>query len=73
MARSKAFQAKFEGNEGKAKKVKIRSDTRHKMRLVIVCVLFTFENNTGYTDRRMDGRIDRRTDGSTDGRTDERT
>ena len=30
-----------------------RPDTRHKMRLV--CVLFTFENNTGHTDRRTDG------------------
>ena len=30
-----------------------RPDTRHKMRLV--CVLFTFENNTGHTDLRTDG------------------
>ena len=30
-----------------------RLDTRHKMRLV--CVHFTFENNTGRTDGRMDG------------------
>ena len=29
-----------------------RSDTRHKMRLV--CVLFTFQNNTGQTDGRTD-------------------
>ena len=36
-----------------------RPDTRHKMRLV--CVLFTFENNTGHTDRRTDGRTDGRT------------
>ena len=41
-----------------------RPDTRHKMRLV--CVLFTFENNTGHTDRRTDGPTDRRTDGPTD-------
>ena len=33
-----------------------RPDTRHKMRLV--CVRFTFENNTGYTDLRTDGRTD---------------
>ena len=33
-----------------------RPDTRHKMRLV--CVLFTFENNTGHTNRRTDGRTD---------------
>ena len=39
---------------------KTRPDTRHKMRLV--CVLFTFENNTGYTD----GPTDLRTDGRTD-------
>ena len=32
---------------------KTRPDTRHKMRLV--CVLFTFENNTGHTDGRTDG------------------
>ena len=31
-----------------------RPDTRHKMRLV--CVLFTFENNMGRTDRQTDGR-----------------
>jgi len=30
-----------------------RPDTRHKMRLV--CVLFTFENNTGRTDGPTDG------------------
>ena len=41
-----------------------RPDTRHKTRLV--CVLFTFENNTGHTD----GRTDRPTDGPTDRRTD---
>ena len=35
-----------------------RPNTRHKMRLI--CVLFTFENNTGPTDRRTD----RRTDGN---------
>ena len=28
----------------------------------LVCVLFTFENNTGHTDGRMDGRTDGRTD-----------
>ena len=33
-----------------------RPDTRHKMRLV--CVLFTFENNTGPTDLRTDLRTD---------------
>ena len=38
---------------------KTRPDTRHKMRLV--CLLITFENNTG----RMDGPTDRRTDGRT--------
>ena len=38
---------------------KTRPDTRHKMRLVYV--LFTFENNTGHTDRRTDGRTDGRT------------
>ena len=32
---------------------KARPDTRHKMNLV--CILFTFENNTGQTDRRTDG------------------
>ena len=38
-------------------KRKTRPDTRHKMRLV--CVLFTFENNTdGPTDRRTDGWTD---------------
>ena len=46
------------------KERKTRPDTRHKMRLV--CVLFTFENNAGPTDLRMD----RQTDGRTDGRTD---
>ena len=45
-----------------------RPDTRHKMRRV--CVPFTFENNTGHTDRRTDGRTDGRTDRRTDGRTD---
>ena len=39
---------------------KTRPDTRHKMRLV--CVLFTFENNTEPTDGRTDGPTDRRTD-----------
>ena len=29
----------------------------------LVCVLFTFENNTGPTDGRTDGPTDRRTDG----------
>ena len=43
------------------KKKQTRPDVRHKMRLV--GVLFTFENNTGHTDRRTDGRMDRRTDG----------
>ena len=38
-------------------------DTRHKMHLV--CVLFTFQNNTGHTDRQSHGP----TDGPTDGRT----
>ena len=33
---------------------------KNKMRLV--CVLFTFENNTGPTDGRTDGPTDRRTD-----------
>ena len=33
-----------------------RPDTRHKLRLV--CVVFTFENNTGHTDGRTDGRTD---------------
>ena len=45
-----------------------RPDTRHKMRQV--CVLFTFENNTGPTDRRTDGPTDGPTDRRTDGRTD---
>ena len=36
----------------KEKRKKTRPDTRHKMRLV--CVLFTFENNTGHTDGRTD-------------------
>ena len=44
-----------------------RPDTRHKMRLV--CVLFTFENNTGHTDGPTDLRTDLRTYGRTDGRT----
>ena len=39
-------------------KRKTRPDTRHKMRLV--CVLFTFENNTGRTYGRTDGRTDGR-------------
>ena len=39
---------------------KTRPDTRHKMRLV--CVLFTFEYNTGHTDGPTDGRTDGRTD-----------
>ena len=38
-----------------------RPDTWHKMRLE--CVLFTFEDNTGYTDGRTYGRTDLRTDG----------
>ena len=42
-------------------KKKTRPDKRHKMRLV--CVLITFENNTGRTDGRMDLRTDGRTDG----------
>ena len=33
-----------------------RSDTRHKM--CLVSVLFTFENNSGHTDRRTYGRTD---------------
>ena len=33
-----------------------RLDTRHKLRLV--CVFFTFENNTGQTDIRTDGQMD---------------
>ena len=37
-----------------------RPDTRHKMRLV--CVLFTFENNTGRTYGQIDGQTDRPTD-----------
>ena len=41
-----------------------RPDTRYKMRLV--CVLITFENNTGRTDGRTYGTTDRRTDGRTD-------
>ena len=40
-----------------------RPDTRHKMRLV--CVLFTFKNNTGRTYGRTDGWTDGRTDGRT--------
>ena len=38
---------------GKGTKSKTRPDTRHKMRLV--CVLFTFENNTGPSYGRTDG------------------
>ena len=45
---------------------KTRPDTRHKMLLVLVCVLFTFESNMGPTD----GPTDLRTYGPTDGRTD---
>ena len=41
-----------------------RPDTRHKMRLV--CLLFTFENNTGPTDEPTDGRTDGPTDRPTD-------
>ena len=48
-----------------------RPDTRHKMRLV--CVLFTFESNTGQTDRRTDEQTDGRTDQRTDQWTDRRT
>jgi len=44
-------------------RIKTWSDKRHKMRLV--CVLFTFENNMGWTDERMG----RRTYGQTDGHT----
>ena len=40
--------------------LKTRLDTRHKMRLV--CVLFTFENNTGRTYGQIDGQTDRPTD-----------
>ena len=47
--------------EGKETKKKTRPDTRHKMRLV--CVLFTFQNNTG----RTYGHTDIRTYGPTDG------
>ena len=52
-----------EGNKGSQQKgtspdvSTTRPDTRHKMRLV--CVFFTFQNNTGQTD----GRTDLRTDG----------
>ena len=53
-----------DGMLGKQAVLKTRPDTRHKLRLV--CVLFTFENNTGWTD----GRTYRRIDGTTDGRTD---
>ena len=42
-----------------------RPDTRHKMRLV--CVLFTFENNSGHTDQRTERPTDEATDGPTDG------
>ena len=46
-----------ENNDGKQlDMIETRPDTRHKMRLV--CVLFTFENNTGQTDGPMDGRTD---------------
>ena len=44
----------------KKRKRKTRPDTRHKIRLV--CVLSTFENNTGRTYGPTDGRTDRRTD-----------
>ena len=44
-----------------------RPDTRHKM--LLVCVLFTFENNTGQTDGPTDRPTDLRTYGLTDGRT----
>ena len=36
--------------------IRTRPDTRHKMRLV--CVLFTFENNTGRTYGPTGGRTD---------------
>ena len=44
-----------------------RPDTRHKM--LLVCVLFTFENNTGQTDGPTDRPTDLRTYGLTDGHT----
>ena len=43
--------------KGNVEKKKTRPDTRHKMRQV--CVLFTFENNTGL---RTYGPTDQRTD-----------
>ena len=58
-AKSKKKSAKRRKKNG-GKKV-TRPDTWHKMRLV--CVLFTFENNTGH----MDQRTDRGTNGRTDG------
>ena len=38
---------------------KTRPDTRYKM--LLVCELITFENNTGRTDGPMDGPTDGRT------------
>ena len=43
----------------KWRRERTRPNTRHKMRLV--CVLFTFENNTGPTDGQTDGPTDGRT------------
>merc|ERR1719414_576531 len=45
-----------EGQTDRPSYIETRPDTRHKMRLV--CVVFTFENNTGHTDGRTDGRTD---------------
>ena len=45
-----------------------RPDTRQKMRLV--CVFFTFENNTGHTNGRTDGHdLLQRCDGASKNRT----
>ena len=47
--------------DAESRNIKTRLDTRHRMRLV--CVLFTFLNNTGH----MEGRTDRRTQPHIDG------
>ena len=56
----------MEEEEDNGKQGRIHGTT--EMRLV--CVFFTFKNNTGHMDGRTDGRTDGWTDGQIDGRTD---
>ena len=58
--KTKRVRERWKKRREKTKETKTRPDTRHKMRLL--CVLFTFENNTGPTDGSSDGPRDGRTD-----------